>query len=74
MTGAEKFALARSMHDAAMLTGKPPQAQAWINQQFACCMNAIIDSVIRSDAERLQFRALVARDNWLARDNPFRDD
>lgn len=73
MTGAEKFALARGMHDAAMLTGKPPQAQAWIRQQFDCCVNAIVDALLPLDADRRQFRALVARDNWL-RENPFNDD
>lgn len=73
MTAAEKFALAREIHDAAMNTGYPPNAQAWITQQFDCCVNAIVQAVLPLDADRRQFRALVARDNWL-RENPFRDD
>lgn len=71
MTAAEKFALARGFHDGVM-SGRPPQAQAWITQQFDICVNAVCE-VLRTEYDRRQFRALVARDNWL-KENPFRDD
>lgn len=71
MTAAEKFALARAFHDGQMY-GYPVQAQAWITQQFDICLAAVCD-VLRTEYERRQFRAIVARDNWL-KENPFRDD
>lgn len=73
MTAVEKFALAKAFHDNAM-SGYAPQAQSWIRQQFDCCMRAVLDVVCKNSFERHFFEWLVRQDNWIAQDNPFKDD
>lgn len=73
MTGKEKFALAKALHDAQM-TGYPPQAQAWIRQQYTCIANGIVEELRLSDSDARRLRALMDQDNWTTQDNPFRDD
>lgn len=73
MTAIEKFALAKAFHDNAM-TGFPPQAQSWVRQQFDTCTRAVMDVVCHRFEEFHDFERLVRQDNWIARDNPFKDD
>lgn len=43
-------------------------------QQFTCCLNALMDAMRLSSEERFYFISLIERDNFIARDNPFKDD
>lgn len=55
------------------MVGYPPQAQAWIRQQFDVCVNGAMDALALDTEQRFAFRALIERDNWIAQDNPFRE-
>lgn len=73
MTAKEKLALVKALRDARMPRTYPVQSQAWIDQQFNCCVNAILFITCATLDEMHQFRTLVDRDNFIAQDNPFRD-
>lgn len=47
---------------------------AQVKQQFDVLLNGVLQDLFTSDYEKRQFQAIVARDNFLARDNPFKDD
>lgn len=70
MTRIDKFALCKAMFDSAPPEGCMPMAQ----HQWTMDLNAIATVVCRGYDEGLTFRALANRDNWIAQDNPFKDD
>lgn len=74
MTAHEKFRLAKGLWAAQMPYDKyAPQIRAWLQQQYNICVNAVVET-LETEADRQQFRHIVARDNFLEHDNPFKDD
>lgn len=75
MTRVEKLKLCKALYDAQMPWERlAPQVRATVRQQYDCIVNALLTELVPDELERRQVRGIINMDNWLARDNPFKDD